>query len=96
MAREYTPEELGLAPVAGQKEYTPAELGLQKPDALGRYIAAPGEKETKQKEYTPEELGLGPKEKEATVASQLVGGVKQAGADSVSYTHLTLPTKRIV
>jgi hypothetical protein len=59
MAREYTPEELGLTPVAGQKEYTPAELGLQKPDALGRYIAAPGEKETKQKEYTPEELGLG-------------------------------------
>jgi len=85
MAREYTPEELGLAPVAGQKEYTPAELGLQKPDALGRYIAAPGEKETKQKEYTPEELGLGPKEKEATVASQLVGGVKQAGADYATF-----------
>ena len=43
MAREYTPEELGIQSSA-QKEYTPAELGL-----------AP----TKQREYTPAELGLG-------------------------------------
>jgi hypothetical protein len=77
MAREYTPEELGLAPA--QKEYTPQELGLDagkpKPDALGRYIAG-------KQEYTPAELGLAPSgEKEATVASQFVGGVKQAGQD---------------
>ena len=54
MAREYTPEELGLAPAKAQKEYTPQELGLApkkeytaqelglggpQPDELGRYKA---------------------------------------------------------
>ena len=28
MAREYTPEELGLAPTKAKKEFTPEELGL--------------------------------------------------------------------
>jgi hypothetical protein len=56
MAREYTPEELGIAPVKAKKEFTPEELGLApkkeytpqelglggpQPDELGRYKAGP-------------------------------------------------------
>ena len=84
MAREYSPEELGLSPASGQKEYTPAELGLLKPDELGRFVAAPGGASTQQKEYSPEELGLVPKQRPTEVkTSNPFKGLVARGAQLV-------------
>ena len=84
MAREYSPEELGLSPASGQKEYTPAELGLLKPDELGRFVAAPGGASTQQKEYSPEELGLVPKQRPTEIkTSNPFKGLVARGAQLV-------------